>query len=408
MNTLKTLAVVATATLVMAQRDPDGAGVTGGADGDFAKKEAVVEALKTCFREQTASTLAAAKTACKRDADVTTAFTAWGSDKAAAKETEIDILLTNNPNLRDAIETDFAVDVVSATDADIEGLIGVAAGATAADKAAGVKDYRQKDGADKFADAVKTCKETGTKTTEQKKACATGSAVIADLCTKTKNTLECCNGNGASNCDAKDALKVLEGAADEKMSKATTACSNVESTTPAAIATCMTAAAADYTEITGVDLTGEAGLTKRKEKLEKAAKGAVGDAVGACMADLDTDATASDRMSCVGGPEAKKAMADALGKAAGDITKTDAAKFAKEGAQTAGLDKMKTFTGSLADKLTAAKTDMAAAAGKIIGTLFIFLYCNFFVGDLVIMFLQKILKKYRCLRHDYCWCRHTP
>merc|ERR1711865_489239 len=100
---------------------------------------------------------------------------------------------------------------------------------------------------------------------------------------------------------------------DEKMSKATTACSNVESTTRAAIATCMTAAAADYTEITGVDLTGDAGLTKRKEKLEKAAEGAVGDAVGACMAELATDATASDRMSCVGGPQAKKAIADAFG-----------------------------------------------------------------------------------------------
>merc|ERR1712166_700549 len=279
----------------------------------------------------------------------------------------VDRLTKNEPMLKMVIENEFAVNVATASDADIEGLIGVAAGASVADKAAGVKDYRQKDGADKFADAVKTCKETGTKTTAQKTACATGSAVIADLCTKTKNTLECCNGNGASNCDAKDALKVLEGAADEKMSKATTACSNVESTTPAAIATCMTAAAADYTEITGVDLTGDAGLTKRKEKLEKAAEGAVGDAVGACMAELATDATASDRMSCVGGPQAKKAMADALGKAAGDITKTDAAKFAKEGAQTAGLDKMKTFTGSLADKLTAAKTDMAAAAGKIIG-----------------------------------------
>merc|ERR1712195_184148 len=164
--------------------------------------------------------------------------------------------------------------------------------------------------------------------------------------------------------DAKDAFQVIEKAADDKMSQATTACSNVAGArSQTAVDACMTLAAAEYTAITGVDMTGDAGLTKRKEKLEKAAKGAVGDAVGACMADLDTDATASDRMSCVGGPQAKKAMADALGKAAGDITKTDAAKFAKEGAQTAGLDKMKTFTGSLADKLTAAKTDMAAAAG---------------------------------------------
>merc|ERR1712195_433796 len=175
--------------------------------------------------------------------------------------------------------------------------------------------------------------------------------------------------------DAKDAFQVIEKAADDKTSQATTACSNVAGArSQTAVDACMTLAAAEYTAITGVDMTGDAGLTKRKEKLEKAAKGAVGDAVGACMADLDTDATASDRMSCVGGPEAKKAMADALGKAAGDITKTDAAKFAQEGARTAGSDKMKTFTGTgtdaekLAQKLGAARTDMAAAAGKKSGT----------------------------------------
>ena len=55
-------------------------------------------------------------------------------------------------------------------DADIEGLIGVAAGATAADKAAGVKDYRQKEGADTWADTVKTCRTTGSKDAAEKKA----------------------------------------------------------------------------------------------------------------------------------------------------------------------------------------------------------------------------------------------
>merc|ERR1712166_718871 len=220
-----------------------------------------------------------------------------------------------------------------------------------------------KEGADKWADAVKTCKATAVGDVA-KKACVTGSVV--DLCIKTNKALGCCTAAaGASNCDAKDAFQVIEKAADDKMSQARTACSNVAGArSQTAVDACMTLAASEYTAITGVDMTGEAGLTKRKEKLEKAAKGAVGDAVGACMADLDTEATASDRMSCVGGPEAKKAMADALGKAAGDITKTDAAKFAQEGARTAGSDKMKTFAGTFTEKLAAATTDMAAAAGK--------------------------------------------
>lgn len=366
----------------------------------FGKKEAVVDALKSCFKAQKVKsstvTLADAKTACKIDAGVATAFSAWGSAKAAAKAAEVDKLLRNEPELRDTIETEFALTDLSNA-GNVASLLGleVETGTTQKDIDAKVKAYREKEGADTWADTVKTCKATAVGDVA-KKACVTGTAKLDALCKQTADSLECCTGgtNGASNCDAKDALQVLEGAADRKMSKATKACSNVEGTNPTAIATCMTTAAADYTAITGVDLTGDAGLTKRKEKLEKAAKGAVGDAVGACMAELATGATASDRMSCVGGPQAKKAMADALGKAAGDITKTDAAKFAKEGAQTAGLDKMKTFAGTKLEKLAAARTDMAAAAGKISGTLFIFLYIViFFVGDLAIMFLQKILKK---------------
>ena len=391
MNTLKTLAVVATATLVMA-RDPAGAGVTGGADGDFAKKEAVVDALITCFTAQKAlgnTNLAAAKTACKSDAGVTRAFTAWGSDKAAAKNGEIDILLTNNPNLRDAIETDFAVDVVSATDADIEGLIGVAAGATAADKAAGVKDYRQKEGADTWADTVKTCRTTGSKDAAEKKACATGTTELANLCTKTADSLKCCTAgtSGASNCGPKDALRILEGAADDKLSKATQACSQGLG---ANVAACTTAAETAFQETTGVDLTTAAGKVLRQEKLADAAKGAVGDAMKGCMGSIDNTlapaAAKVKRQECVGGDDAIQAMADALGKASGDITKTDAAKFAKDGAKTAGLDKMKTFTGTKLEKLDAAKTDMAAAAGKISSTSSFFIYL-FLLG---FFFIQTI------------------
>ena len=377
MNTLKTLAVAATATLVMAgSRDP--AGVTGGADGDFAKKEAVVDALKTCFEEQKASqvTLAAAKTACKSDAGVSTAFAAWGSNKAAAKETEIDILLRNNPNLRDAIETDFAVDA-SGTASAIEDLIGVDADASTEEKAAVVKDYRQKEGANSWADTVKTCKATGSKDAAAKKACATGTTELAALCTETADSLKCCTAgtDGASNCGAKDALRILEDAAADKLSEATQACSRGLS---ADVAACKIDAETAFQETTGIDLTTAAGKVLRQEKLADAAKGAVGDAVKGCMgsiaAGLDEAAAKAYRQGCVGGDDAIQAMADALGKASGDITKTDAAKFAKDGAKTAGLDKMKTFTGTKLEKLDAAKTDMAAAAGKISSTSSFFIY----------------------------------
>ena len=392
MNTLKTLAFVATATIVSAQTAPTGAPVMPRPKDDgvqtaaFGKKEAVVDALKSCFKAQKVKsstvTLADAKTACKIDAGVATAFSAWGSAKAAAKAAEVDKLLRNEPELRDAIETEFALTDLSNA-GNVAGLLGLAVetGTTQKDIDAKVKAYREKEGADIWADTVKTCKATGTKTTAQKKACVTGS--VAALCTKTADALPCC----ATTCTAKDALRVLEGAADEKLSTATKACSRG---LVANVAACRTDAETAFQETTGVDLTDAAGKIIREEKLANAATGAVGDAVKGCMGSiatgLDAAAAKAYRQGCVGGDDAIQAMADALGKGIGDITKTDAAKFAHEGAKTAGRDKMKTFTGTgtdaekLAQKLGAARTDMAAAAGKKTGTLFIILFfCNSFV-----------------------------
>ena len=63
----------------------------------FDKKEAVVDALTTCFKEQKAlsKTLAAAKTACKMDAGVATALTAWG--KAGTSADLVEKLTRNEP-----------------------------------------------------------------------------------------------------------------------------------------------------------------------------------------------------------------------------------------------------------------------------------------------------------------------
>merc|ERR1712166_815216 len=231
------------------------------------------------------------------------------------------------------------------------------------------KEKKETAGASEWADKVKTCKAavtgTGATLAAGKKACVTGD--VAALCTKTADALPCC----ATTCTAKDALRVLEGAADEKLSKATKACSRG---LVANVAACTTAAETAFKETTGVDLTDEAGKILREEKLANAATGAVGDAVKGCMGSiatgLDAAAAKAYRQGCVGGDDAIQAMADALGKGIGDISKTDAAKFAHEGAKTAGRDKMKTFTGTgtdaqkLAQKLGAARTDMAAAAGK--------------------------------------------
>ena len=372
MNTLKTLAVVATATLVSAQktRPP----MAGGAGGNFAKKEAVVTALTTCFKEQkaltTPATLPEAKTACKADSKVKTAFDDCGAACASTQADEIAKLVENDPSIRDAIQDTFALTDLSKA-SEVVTLLGlkVKTGTTQKDIDAEVKAYREKQGASEWADTVKTCKETGTKDANAKKACVTTS--VAALCTKTADALPCC----ATTCTAKDALRVLEGAADEKLSKATKACSRG---LVANVAACTTAAETAFKETTGVDLTDAAGKVLRQEKLADAAKGAVGDAVKGCMgsiaAGLDAAAAKAYRQGCVGGDDAIQAMADALGKASGDITKTDAAKFAKDGAKTAGLDKMKTFTGTKLEKLDAAKTDMAAAAGKISSTSSFFIY----------------------------------
>ena len=384
MNTLKTLAVVATATLISAQdtRPP----MAGGAGGNFAKKEAIVTALKECLKaEKTANAgvgIGAAKTTCETETAVTAAFKACGKACAATQAVEITKLYANDPMLLAALsETFAATNIKDMSDADLDALLGVDPTATDAEKKSQRKAKKETAGASEWADTVKTCKETGTKDATAKKACATTS--IAVLCTKTADALPCC----ATTCTAKDALRVLEGAADEKLSKATKACSRG---LVADVAACTTAAETAFKETTGVDLTDEAGKILREEKLANAATGAVGDAVKGCMgsidAGLDAAAAKAYRQGCVGGDDAIQAMADALGKGIGDISKTDAAKFAHEGAKTAGRTKMKTFTGTgtdaekLAQKLGAARTDMAAAAGKKTGTLFIILFfCNSFV-----------------------------
>merc|ERR1711865_386760 len=72
----------------------------------------------------------------------------------------------------------------------------------------------------------------------------------------------------------------------------------------------------------------------------------------------------SARMGCRGGAAAKAAVAESMGKDAADVTATDAAKYALDGAKSAGTDVFKTGVGTVEERFTKAKTDMAAKAGK--------------------------------------------
>ena len=321
-------------------------------------KIALVNCLTTKKTNDSGITVAAAKTACKTEAGVNTAFTTWNqNDRQAAVVTE---WFQRDPMIQGKLRELFPIgDVSSASDADIGNLIG-------STDANDVTEFKQKSGIEKWGADVKACRTAtaGTKSDAEKLACVTDTSNLDALCTKTQNTLPCCNGDQTSTCTATDALNIVEKAADDKMSQDTKACSKVADTTPADIATCMAGLRTAYEETTGktVDAVGQ------REKLANEAKGAVGDAVGACMGNIDSslteNAATSARMACRGGTAAKTAMAEALGKSASDITATDAAKYAREGAKTAGTDVFKAGTGSTAEQFARALTDMAAAAGK--------------------------------------------
>lgn len=349
--------------------------------------ETAILSLKTCLTVQKSNNVvvAVAKATCRTEAGTDTGLGAklqlWKSNyDAEKKQAIVDDWYRNAPQIKNEIELLFPVSIDSASASEIAEVIG-ATGSTE-EIAADVKQYQRQAGAESWATVVKTCKLAAADA--DKLACVTSDANIVDLCTKTANSFKCCgNGNSvASTCGKTDALRVVQQAADEQLSNGARDCSQITDTTPEAVQTCVEIAAEAFTATTG-EVIDEVGL---QEKLSKGAKDATGDAVKACMGNVDSTLTAEAatvaRKDCRGGEAAKRAMADALGKSVIDVTATDAAKYARDGAKYAGKEKMKTFTGTISEKLAAAKTEMAAAAGKISGTFqtlffLVFLFFNF-------------------------------
>jgi hypothetical protein len=343
---------------------------------DYAKRETAVLALKSCLTKQQADNVlvVAAKAACRTeagtDAGLGAALQAWKSDYNAEKKIEIvNDWYRDSPQIKTKIELLFPIAIDSASVSEIVDVIG-ATGSTE-DIAADVKQYQQQAGAETWVTAVKTCKLTAT----DKLACVTSDANIVDLCTRTANSLKCCgNGNSiVSTCGKTDALRVVTKVAEEQLSNTARSCSRIANTTPEAVQTCIELATETFTVTTGKVVD----KVSLKEKLTKGAKYAVGEAVKVCMGNIDTDLTVDTstvqqkldataaRKDCRGGEAAKTAMAETLGKSVLDVTTTDAVKYARDGAKEVGKEKMKTFSGTLSEKLTAAKTDMAAAVGKV-------------------------------------------
>ena len=311
-----------------------------------------------------------AKATCRTEAGTDTGLGAklqqWKSSyNAEKKQAIVDDWYRNAPQIKNEIELLFPVSIDSASASEIADVIG-ATGSTE-EIAADVKQYQRQAGAESWATDVKTCKLAAA--TADKAACVTSDANIVDLCTKTANSFKCCrDGHSvASTCGKTDALRVVQKAADEQLSNGARACSQITDTTPEAVQTCVELAVNAFTETTG-EVIDEVGL---QEKLSKGAKDAVGDAVKACMGNIDStltyDAATIARKDCRGGEAAKRAMAESLGKPVLDVTATDAAKYARDGAKEAGKEKMKTFAGTITEKLAVAKTEMAAAAGKLSG-----------------------------------------
>ena len=341
---------------------------------DYAKRETAVLALQSCLTKHQAKLVVVAKAACRTEAGTDVglgaALQAWKSDYNAEKKIEIvNDWYRDSPQIKTKIELLFPVAIDSASVSEIVDVIG-ATGSTE-DIAADVKQYQQQAGAETWVTAVKTCKLTAA----DKVACVTSDANIVDLCTQTANSLKCCgNGNSvASTCGKTDALRVVAKVAEEQLSSDARSCSRIANTTPEAVQTCIELATETFTATTG-KVVDEVGL---KEKLSKGAKYAVGEAVKVCMGNIDTDLTAETstvqqkldataaRKDCRGGEAAKTAMAETLGKSVLDVTTTDAVKYARDGAKEVGKEKMKTYSGTLSEKLAAAKTDMAAAVGKV-------------------------------------------
>jgi hypothetical protein len=226
----------------------------------FEKKGVAKTALITCLttKQGDSVVIGTAKTDCKDDSAVVTAFTAWSDSKDDRKGTQtkydiIDEWYNRDPDVKDTLQTLYPItDVSAATADDIKGIIGEDADVQ------DIAQYKEKEGRDAWAEEVKTCIGTASNVADTK-ACITGTT--ASLCAKTDDTIPCCAAavDGSSLCTAEDGMRAIEEAADDEMSEKTKACSKVLPYDAATVKTCREALRAGYAAKTGktVDAVGK-------------------------------------------------------------------------------------------------------------------------------------------------------
>ena len=303
-------------------------------------------------------------------------------------------MLLTNPRLLAKINSDYPVDYSSVNGgaAAIEAIIGT--------NTEDIKEYRTEQAADDIAKAIDICRRTragslkpplpdaaqsvktayndaAPKSAAQKKTCSTTLDAGGEVAGRTdvKEAYELVKGETPGTVTDADVQAAVFDAADKLIAEEATKCSkdnkpsaeqggtNDNVTKDAARKDCVDALADRYEAITGKSMD-EAGL---KNVLSKGASKEVGYEVKACVDSIASTVTGAAKALagkvCRTGDAAKKALAEAMGQDAADITDTDVVKATREGAKEAGVAAMKA-----GKTLTEARADIAATTGKLTGS----------------------------------------
>jgi len=306
----------------------------------------------------------------------------------------IEEMLLTNPRLLAKINSDYPVDYSSVNGgaAAVEAIIGT--------NIEDIKEYRSEQAADDIAKAIDICRRTragslkpplpdaaqsvktayndaAPKSAAQKKTCSTTLDAGGEVAGRTdvKEAYELVKGETPGTVTDADVQAAVFDAADKLIAEEATKCSkdnkpsaeqggtNDNVTKDAARKDCVDALADRYEAITGKSMD-EAGL---KNVLSKGASKEVGYEVKACVDSIASTVTGAAKALagkvCRTGDAAKKALAEAMGQDAADITDTDVVKATREGAKEAGVAAMKA-----GKTLTEARADIAATTGKLTGS----------------------------------------
>ena len=304
----------------------------------------------------------------------------------------IEEMLLTNPRLLAKINSVYPVDYSSVNGgaAAVEAIIGT--------NTEDIKEYRTEQAADDIAKAIDICRRTragslkpplpdaaqsvktayndaAPKSAAQKKTCSTTLDAGGEVAGRTdvKEAYELVKGVSPDTVTDADVQAAVFDAADKLIAEEATKCSkdnkpsaggtNDKVTTDTARKDCVDALTDRYEAITGKSMD-EAGL---KNVLSKGAAKEVGYEVKACVDSIASTVTGTAKALagkvCRTGDAAKKALAEAMGRDAADITDTDVVKATREGAKEVGVAAIKA-----GKTLTEAGADIAAAIGKLTGS----------------------------------------